>query len=182
MKFAALLGSGIAALLVVTIPVYNQSDPDSFTGRGRIWAGSFAAWRQAEIFGVNPDFYESIAKINNPLGRTAFHGHNLLVTYFPVGGLFAVASIVVLLAAITWRAAQPGRLQKISAGLTVSLLITGITESTLDLRSPGYLGWLIWPGIGVVLLATTTAKNKNRPNLHEVSSTPDQLGRGRAMK
>lgn len=142
------------AILGLVLPFQSQS-ADDFTGRGRIWAGSIAAWREAPWLGQGPDYYSTAGQFINDMGRTAFHGHNMWVNALATGGLLHAFTVLVLLLAVTIQAYRL-RLASLAAWV-VGFAASGILEVVLDVRNPGNTAWVAWIALCAVLFARRRA-------------------------
>jgi len=85
---------GLGAVLVL-LPLLT-SDPTAFSNRGYIWAVSLDAWRDQPLIGWGSGYYTAIGQYVNPLGGTAWHGHNSVVQLLVTGGLVQVSLVAVL--------------------------------------------------------------------------------------
>lgn len=96
---AALVGLGS---VLVLLPLLT-TDPTAFSNRGYIWAVSLDAWRQEPLIGWGSGYYTAIGRYVNPLGGTAWHGHNSVVQLLVTGGLVQVGLVAVLAALLLHR-------------------------------------------------------------------------------
>lgn len=90
-KIVALIG---VALLVAT--PFLVSDPNAFTGRGKIWMAALGHVPESLWFGHGTDWFSVYVKQVNDIGRFGFHGHNLLVHTLVTGGVVGVIAVTLL--------------------------------------------------------------------------------------
>ncbi|PVY26697.1 hypothetical protein C7458_11417 [Williamsia muralis] len=149
----------VVALAVVVILPILTTDSTAFTGRGRIWLGSMEQWYSHKILGAGPDFYQRLHLYWNSLGQTAFHGHNLLVTTLVTGGLVTATALVLLIFRFIWISANRAPINPVFLAWISAFCAAGVLESTLDIRSPGYIGWITWPLFTLLLLGRTESNS-----------------------
>jgi len=95
-----------AGLVMIAIPV-STSDGTAFSNRGYIWIASLRTWSQHRFFGLGSQFYSGLARYEEGLGGSAFHGHNTFVQMVVMGGavglvLVAAMAVVSLGSAVRW--------------------------------------------------------------------------------
>jgi hypothetical protein len=81
-----------ASLATILLPLLT-TDPQLFTGRGRIWMESLQEAQHSIIWGLGSNWYENRVRYVNELGTQATSGHNLFVHSFTTGGLLLTAAI-----------------------------------------------------------------------------------------
>lgn len=140
------------SISVVIIPILYRNNELDFTGRGRIWSGSLNAVSGRWIEGAGPDFYQDLYEVRNTLGPTAFHGHNLFITLLVTGGLFVVLSFAYMVWYMARRCIDVFSDYPECGAWLISLLAASVLESTIDFRSPGYLGWVTWPMLALLVV------------------------------
>ncbi|MGX7694803.1 O-antigen ligase family protein [Gordonia polyisoprenivorans] len=161
---AALLPIG-AAIAIIYVPFAYQNDWSAFTGRGLIWRGSIKAWREHPILGDQPNFYQTLYKRTRELGVTAFHGHNVMVTFLVTGGLITTLMLGALIAVALYRAVRYACTDPVPLAVLTALLVAGVTELDLDIISPGNFAFVTWPVLGYLMLTRTSpAREAEHPS------------------
>jgi hypothetical protein len=131
---------------------FSTSDPTRFAGRGQIWMGSIAYWKQHVWRGNGPNFYGVVGTVNNNLTPLAFHGHNMVVHLLTTGGLLAGAGYAVLMIACAREGvrALPEFGWKVHYVAVLGLI--GWLEVATDFLDIGQLDYAVWPALAVLLL------------------------------
>lgn len=141
-----------AAVAMVAIPLMT-TDPHALSSRGRIWIGSFAAWRENPILGNGHAWYSEISKVRNDLIDIAFHGHNMLVNSLATGGLLTAITVGILLlvaskSATYW--AKQGQFYPLA--YMVAFFVAGTTEVATKFRDIDPIFWVAVIPLAVIAL------------------------------
>lgn len=80
------------SLATILLPLLT-TDPQLFTGRGRIWMESLQEAQHSAFWGLGSNWYENRVRYVNELGTQATSGHNLFVHAFTTGGVLLTIAI-----------------------------------------------------------------------------------------
>jgi hypothetical protein len=162
-KVVGLVGLGLA-VLVVGVPVLT-SDPQAFSERGRIWAGSLESLHGHRLLGLGTTWYRSIADYHNDLISLAFHGHNLYVNTLVTGGIVGVACLGAWLLA-AWRSASRAY-SAAGFGVVASCCALGVLEVPVNMADSGALLFAAQLPLLIVALGRSAAPGAEDPGAED---------------
>jgi len=98
---AVLAALGVAGATAVSalLPLTVVGDPEAFTNRGLIWAGTVEAWRQHPVVGQGTAYYTDIAGTTDAIAGSAFHAHHQGLQTLVTGGVVLAALVLLLVLA-----------------------------------------------------------------------------------
>lgn len=149
--------------LVVGVPLMTQ-DPEAFSERSKIWAGSLALWRAHPWFGIGPAGYGDISGSTNDLGNLAFNGHNWFIHALTTTGVVGIALLLIFMTALI-RFAGATDSPVVFAAL-VAIIFSGTLELPVEFSDLGPRGYAAF-----FLLAVVPFTRSGRPLDSEVIST-----------
>lgn len=123
----------VAACLVVSNP-FIFTDPGTFTGRARIWqAGLHFTFEGTTslLFGNGAMVFRQPSPVTYAIGALSGTGHNVFVTVITVGGLLAVATVVLLWCAYLACAVQIFEADRFPLMFLLALTFLSTTEDSL---------------------------------------------------
>ncbi|MEN8582805.1 O-antigen ligase family protein [Burkholderia sp. RS01] len=156
------------------------SDPESFTGRGYIWAGSLDLWQHSPIFGNGARAFYVAAGFYNDLGVGAFHAHNELLNMLVTAGVVGLLATLVLVIALlreSWAAGSAGLIPL--AVWPIVFLADGWFEAPTDFYAVAGVAWMTWIPFALVLRANESVRNAAAPITE--GSTPVPAAQRRSL-
>lgn len=150
-----MLGLAILAMAIVVIVLpLRTDDPHAFTNRGDIWIHAIARWIESPLVGFGTSAFSPGTSIAKGIGYASWHGHNLFVNAFTMGGAVLTIMFVVVMAA-AWRSASRVARQSLVPAVYLVLIVSlGMTEVALRVDDFDGVSWIAWPALIMVLCAT----------------------------
>lgn len=142
---ALLVGIG---LLTIGVPLVFRNRADSFSYRGTIWNAVLSEWSASPWFGLGRDLFSPESHLVDAVRYYVSHGHNFFITVLGVGGIFGLASTVLLLSWIGIVAVRAISWSPVPYVFLIVTLATGIFETptgAFPFERPNTTSYIVWP-------------------------------------
>lgn len=163
-------GAAAAAAItpVIALPIFASGDPQSFTGRGQIWAGVIADAVDHFALGGGVNYFVDALAGGARLGTAAFHGHNLAINTLATAGALGLLLLTVVVVCCTSLAQGWSPASSIPAGALVSLLTVGWLEPSIEVTDLN--NWVGWAATATLLISSSAAPRRTTLQIDDVAS------------
>jgi O-antigen ligase len=143
-EYPLVIGTFIMAILLATTVQFfqyiNLIDPNALTSRGRIWQDSLSLFQDSSFFGLGWD-WEKRAINSQLLSIWATSAHNVILEIAFSAG---IAGLLILLFFLAKSLAYITNLTLLEKILLLSIIISGVSESYIDLQYPTFQTYLFF--------------------------------------
>lgn len=161
--YGLVLAAGTA--LAVATP-FLVDDAGAYTSRGLVWITSIDEWRRNHLwFGSGPLYYERSEFMSYVFSFKIIAGHNLVVDTLVRGGLFALAGVMFLLAAVINQAFRLAPVSAFPLAYAVTFVYLSWLEVPLNVTNLGSLGYASWLPLALIAFSKKASAQEERAAL-----------------